>query len=83
MDQISQKFHSSNHKTHSYDQMRKMIVNLGIKKGNKNDNSSIKINNLQNTLIMSIFDTPEKYLSHGEGNSPSLLKLMDCVKIVH
>ena len=40
MDQISEKFNSSNHKTHSCDQMIKMIVNLGSKKGENNNNSS-------------------------------------------
>ena len=32
MDQTSEYINSSNHKIHSYYKMRKMIVNLGIKK---------------------------------------------------
>ena len=33
MDQISEHINYSNHKMYSYDQMRKIIANLGIKKG--------------------------------------------------
>ena len=64
--QISEHINSSNHKIHSYDQMRKIIVTLGSKKGNKYDDSSTKLTNIQNELLMSIVATHEKYLSHGE-----------------
>ena len=43
--------------------MRKIIVNLGSKKGKNNDISSCQIACLNNSLLMSIFDTPEKDLS--------------------
>ena len=67
MDQISEHINSSNNKIHSYDQMRKMVVNLGSKKGKNNYNSSPKLTCLQNSLLMSIVDTPEKDLSNFEG----------------
>ena len=64
MDQISEHINSSNHKIHSYDQIRKSIVNLGSNKCENNNNSTFQISCLQNLLLMSIFDTPEKYLSN-------------------
>ena len=67
MDQISEHINSSNNKIHSYDQMRKMVVNLGSKKGKNNYKSSPKLTCLQNSLLMSIVDTPEKDLSNFEG----------------
>ena len=42
-------------------------MNLGIEKGDKNNDSSPKRTNLQNKLIMSIVDKHEKDLYHGEG----------------
>ena len=67
LDQTSQKINSSNKRIHSYDQMRKRIVNLVGNKGHKNDNSYPKLNNLQNILLMGIFDKPEKDLYNGKG----------------
>ena len=67
MAQISQHNNYTNHQIHDYDKMRKMIVNLGSKRVDNNDNSSTKIYCVQNSLIMRIFDTPEKGLSHIEG----------------
>ena len=61
MDQIREKIYSSNHKTHSYDQMIKMIVNLGSKKVEDNNKSSTQLTRLQSLLLMSISNTPEKY----------------------
>ena len=37
-----------------------MIINLRSNKGEKNDNSSIKLTCLYNSLLMSIFETTEK-----------------------
>ena len=42
MDQISQHKNTTNKKMYYYDRMSKMIVNLGIKKGNRNTDSSAK-----------------------------------------
>ena len=53
-------------KNHSYDQISKIIVNLGSNKSKNNDNPSFQLTRLQNSLLMSIFDTPEKYLSNVE-----------------
>ena len=47
--------------------MRKMIVNLGIKKGKKNYKFSCQLTRLHNSLLMSIFGTPEKFLSGVNG----------------
>ena len=43
MDQISLNINSTNRNIYSYDQKIKTIVNLGSKKGDKNDNSSPQI----------------------------------------
>ena len=58
MYKISQHINYSNQKIHYYDQIRKMIVNLGSNKGDKNDDSSPKLTHLHNILLMSIFDKP-------------------------
>ena len=63
MAQISEHIKSSNQKTHSHDQMRKMIVNSVSKKCEDNKNSTCQLNPLHNQLLMSIVDTPENYLS--------------------
>ena len=60
MDQIIENINSSNHKIHSYDQMRKMVVNLSSKKCENRKNSTFQLNHLQSSLLMSIVDTPEK-----------------------
>ena len=43
--------------------MRKIIFNLGSKKYEDNKNSTCKLNYLQNSLLMSIVDNPEKNVS--------------------
>ena len=63
MPQISEHINSSNKKTHSYDQMRKMVVNLGSNKVRNNDSYSPHITCLHNFLPMIIVDTPENDLS--------------------
>ena len=49
------------------DKTRKMIVNLGIKKGKINNKSSPQLTRLHNSLLMSIVKTPESNLSNVEG----------------
>ena len=44
-----------------------MIVNLRIKKGENNDNSSNQLTRIQNYLLISTDDTPEKDLSNVNG----------------
>ena len=60
MDQISEYIHSSNQKIHSYDQMGKMIVNLSNNKCENNNKYTGHLIQIQKSLLMSIFDTPEK-----------------------
>ena len=48
MDQISEHINYSNHNICDYDQMRKMIVNLGSKKDENKDNSLPQLTRLQN-----------------------------------
>ena len=62
MDKISKHINSSNNKIHSYDQMSKMIVNLGNKKFENNNNSTFKLRSLKHSLLMIIVNTPEKYV---------------------
>ena len=64
MAQISEHINSSNHKMHSYDQTRKMIVNLGSNKFENNDTSSCQLNHLHNLLLISVYEIPENYLSN-------------------
>ena len=64
MDQISEHINSSNQKIHSYDQMRKNIVNLGSNTCEENNNSTLQLNHLQNSLLMNIVDTPENDVSN-------------------
>ena len=59
MDQISQHINYSNHKIHSYYQIRMIIVNLSIKKGDKNYDSHPKLIHTQNTLLIRIVGTTE------------------------
>ena len=49
-DHISRHVDSKKQKNYSYDQMSKMIVNLGSKKFDINDDSSHKITRLQKSL---------------------------------
>ena len=64
MDQGSEKVSSSKFRIHSYDQMRKLIVNLGSNKFKDNNNSTCQLNHFQHLLLMSIVNTPEKDLSN-------------------
>ena len=64
MAHISEHINSSNHKIHSYVQMRKMIVNLGSNKGKNNESSYCQLTHLHNSLLISIIDTSENYLSN-------------------
>ena len=68
MYQISQHINTTNRKLHSYNQMSRKIVNLGVKKVDKNDNLFPKVMNIQNYLLMRIIYTSKKYVSNGEGN---------------
>ena len=67
MDQISEYINFSNHRIHSYDKMRNMIVNLGSKKGKNNNNHSPQLTRIHNSLLITIVDTHENYLSNIEG----------------
>ena len=64
MAQISEHINSSNHNIHSYYQMIKMTVNLGINKYKNNNTYNFQVTLLNNSLLISIFDTPENYLSN-------------------
>ena len=44
--------------------MSKTIVNLGSKKCKKNNNYALLLIRIQNLLLLSIVDNPEKYLSN-------------------
>ena len=63
MAQISEQINFSNHKIYSYDQISETIVNLGSNKYEDNNNSTLQLNHLQNSLLISIVDTPEKDVS--------------------
>ena len=64
MDHISEHINALNHKNHSYDKMSKTVVNLGSNKCENNNKSTFEFSCLQNSLLMSIVETPEKYLSN-------------------
>ena len=61
MAQISEHISFSYHKMYSYDQMRKIIVNLVSNKCENRNNSTCQLTRLRNSLFMIIVDTPEKY----------------------
>ena len=42
-------------------------MNLGIKKGNKDDDSSPKLTDIKIYWLVIIVDIPENNVSHGEG----------------
>ena len=67
MAHISESINSSNHNIYSYDQMSKIIVNVGNQRGENNDNHSYQITLLNNSLLMSIVYTPENYVSNVDG----------------
>ena len=64
MAHISKHIKSSNHKIHYYDNMGKIIVNLGNKKCKNNNNSTGHINHIQISLLTSMVDTPEEGVSN-------------------
>ena len=47
--------------------MRKIIVNLGIKKDKNSNKLSPQLTRLQNSLLISIVENPERGLSNVEG----------------
>ena len=55
-----------------------MIFDLGNNKGVSNDDSSSKLTDMQNELLMSIVDTPETDLSH----SGKILLQENCIPII-
>ena len=59
MGDIGEHINHSNHKIHSYDKSRKIIVNLGNEKYEYNNNSTYQSNHIQNSLLMIIVNTPE------------------------
>ena len=68
MAQTSQNINTKNHTIHYHNHKIKMIVKLGINKGDNIENYSPQMYCLHNSLLMSIFDTLEKDLYHVEGN---------------
>ena len=66
MSQINEYINSSNLKKY-YNKVSKMIVKLVINKGKNKDNTYPQLIRLHNSLLMSIFDTSENYLSNVEG----------------
>ena len=69
MDKISEHINFSNHKIHSYDRMIKIILNLGSKRCKNNNNLTFQLTRLQDSLLMSIVETPEKDLSNPDCKS--------------
>ena len=68
MKKWSQHINFTNHKVHSFFQTGQTIVDLGNNKGGSNNESSSKLTDIQNSLLMRIVDTPEKDVSHSEAN---------------
>ena len=69
MDHISEYNNSLNKKILSHDQISKMVVNLGSKKCDDKYNSKCQLTCLHNLLVMSIFDTIQKYLANFDPKS--------------
>ena len=63
MDQIREHI-SSSILNKSCDQMRRMVVNLCSNKFENNENSSLQLTHIHNSLLIIIVDNPEKYLSN-------------------
>ena len=76
MSQISEHINSTNNKIHSCDQMSKIIVNLGSKKGDNNDNSSTQLSCPNNSLLMRIVYTSTKDLTNIEGKADKIKVLI-------
>ena len=72
MDQISEHINFKNHKNHYVDHMRKIIVNVGCKKGTNNENWSLQLSCPHNSLLMSIVEAPKKDLSNFEEKSDTI-----------
>ena len=66
---MSKHINYSNQKNHYYYQIIKLIVNFCSNKGENKYNSSPQLTRLHNSLLMIIFDNPEKYLSNVEKKS--------------
>ena len=64
--QLIQHINSTNHNIHYFDQIIKVDVNLGDNKGVSNYDSYSELIDLQNTLLMIVFDTPEKDVSNSK-----------------
>ena len=62
--QIIEHINSSNQKNHSHDKSIKMDVNLGSKKCENNDTSICQLTRRHNSLLVSIVNTTDKYLSN-------------------
>ena len=62
IDQISEHINYSNQKIHSYDQMRKMIVNLGSKKYENRNDPTCQLYHLQNLSLLSIVNNPAYFI---------------------
>ena len=58
MDHICDQINSSHHIIHSYDKIRKIIVNLVSKKYKNNDTSTCELTFPQTLLLMSIVEIP-------------------------
>ena len=58
MAQINEHVNSSNHIIHSYDQMSKIIVNLGSKKYENRNDPTCQLYHLQNLSLLSIVNNP-------------------------
>ena len=69
MVQFSEHINDSNHKINSYDQITKAIVNLVSNKCQNKNNPTCQLSCLQNSLLMRIFDTPQKYLPNVDWKS--------------
>ena len=82
MDQISEHINYSNEKNHSYDQMRKIIVNLGSKKCENNNNSTCQLSCLQNFLLVNIVDTLEIFVLNVDHESDTRKKTYIFSKII-
>ena len=66
MAQNSEHINPLNHKINYLYQISNIIVNLGINKGEKNDNYSFQLTRIQNSLLISIVDSPENYLFNAD-----------------
>ena len=68
MKQLIQHINYNNHKFIYFCKTSKTVIDLSNKKYVSNDDSSSNMRDIQNSILMSIVDTLENYLSHYEGN---------------